>query len=1365
MGFDNDCILNIQSLSGEYFCAVCRTLVYPNEAIQGSCTHLYCKPCLAYVVSTTHACPYDGYRVTEADTKPLLEANKTLADTIGKIQVHCLYYRTGCTWQGSLSDCTSHCLKCAFGESAVICNRCEVQLKHRQMQEHAQKCYGVHCQVQQPGGGQDKNSTGPTAAPCQTKTAVQTGGPVSQPTSQVSTSVVSSHVASQTANPATQPTVAQAAMPTAEQMCHQQLQYQHQQSAGSYYHYPQVVQQYQQPQAQAYPQAYGQPQPLGSSQTQAQIQPVVQAQQQVVQRPQAHASPQVYGQPLPLGSSQTQTRAQIQPMQAQQQVHPQALNHGAQPPLQSEGQASMPHALSVNPTRPPSVAHPYTQPQPLPQPQLLVPHYPQTHPRMQHPPLPPYPHPQTQGYPQQQPQVHSQPRSEPNPQAPVPSCEPIPPSNHLQTLNTVSGYQSYPQPQLNSQAQTCTQHLSNCSKNIHGQFPLSQFPMETTQIRPPQYYSNVPNQHQPATLPAQGPPPSGPPAHQPYMYPQAQQPGNLFHQRPSLQATQQGFAVQGSSMQHQPSMIAQSHIQGPSQMPPPSQQNYGQPPGAQPNVAHNYAGRPLGLQAVAHPYAQPTGHAGAGQVRPPQLNQNYPMETNDQLSRAEQLATQTQHVLSSEKSCDPMLEKGGQVRPQLYQNYPMKTHGQLSSTEQLATQFEHVTSSEKSRDPMLEKGGQVRPQLNQNYPIKMNNQLSSAEQLGSQSQHVSSSEKPRDQMLEEGVHDQNNTSKEDRDMDMASSAGSRRNEVKRKAKNDSGASADECLRESCFSGSKQMLDAVTNVDNFVQEANPTAKQETGEGVSKTPGDVDITVSDNAFKKANGQEVKRTAKHAAGTSALRKTHLKSQFHGENSHPSTDQRSNQLQPLPCGHNKSDGSFMPQSMGHHVNSQQPASLGHTSYQLRPQGPGQAPCNPLPLKNPSVGILGPASAGSLGKTGNVNYVQGNLFYHHASQPQNSSGDHVDRPTFTTHTHWPGASGRAIDNFGAQRHGRVDDRQPASPPHGPIEWNSFGHGAQGIQQGDVTFGGSSARDSSMPGPGMWDERTTPFFEHHSKHLPHKEFEDDYRKSLRPSHSEAGASNFGMVLPSSGQLDHGSLLFGRDRTSGSFDAEPHGFDRDPGFGRALMDGLSPRSPAKDYHSFPFQTFGPDEDAGRNESWSFESSKPYNYSAEPLRKPSHESRFLGHPRGNLDLPDNLQLGEHFAHNQDFMPSHLQRSGHMGEAAAFGFPAGLSRREPPVGFKNGQGFQHFAHDDGFYPREMGHMRKRKPGSMCQICNVDCGTVEGLELHSQCSDHQRNAKDIVLRIKQQNNKMQKVSRDRASVQEGRDRERPKNSGCEGR
>lgn len=50
-----------------------------------------------------------------------------------------------------------------------------------------------------------------------------------------------------------------------------------------------------------------------------------------------------------------------------------------------------------------------------------------------------------------------------------------------------------------------------------------------------------------------------------------------------------------------------------------------------------------------------------------------------------------------------------------------------------------------------------------------------------------------------------------------------------------------------------------------------------------------------------------------------------------------------------------------------------------------------------------------------------------------------------------------------------------------------------------------------------------------------------------------------------------------------------------------------------------------------------------------------------------------------------------------------------------------------------------RKRKPISngWCRICDFDCETVEGLEMHSQTREHQNMAMDMVKRIKLQNKK----------------------------
>ncbi|KAH9289809.1 hypothetical protein KI387_033926, partial [Taxus chinensis] len=118
-------------------------LVYPNEAVQTRCTHLYCKPCLAYVLSTTRACPYDGYLITDTDSKTLQEENPVLADAISRVTVHFLYHKSGCTWQGTLLESIAHGNGYQYGSSPVVCNRCGTQIVHRQVQEHAQNFPGT----------------------------------------------------------------------------------------------------------------------------------------------------------------------------------------------------------------------------------------------------------------------------------------------------------------------------------------------------------------------------------------------------------------------------------------------------------------------------------------------------------------------------------------------------------------------------------------------------------------------------------------------------------------------------------------------------------------------------------------------------------------------------------------------------------------------------------------------------------------------------------------------------------------------------------------------------------------------------------------------------------------------------------------------------------------------------------------------------------------------------------------------------------------------------------------------------------------------------------------------------------------------
>ncbi|XP_023519517.1 AT-rich interactive domain-containing protein 1A-like isoform X2 [Cucurbita pepo subsp. pepo] len=626
MGFDNECILNIQSLAGEYFCPVCRLLVYPHEALQSQCTHLYCKPCLTYVVSTTRACPYDGYLVTEADSKPLIESNKTLADTIGKIAVHCLYHRSGCTWQGPLSDCVTHCSGCAFGNSPVLCNRCGIQLVHRQVQEHAQTCPGVQSQAQQADGAQGTTTSGTAAATDQAQSA---GMAKSQ--TQSSQNVAASAPAQDTnqqANASSQgPAVAEAAVPTSEQWYQQQQQqYQqyYQQYPGydsyqqQYQHYYPYQQQggvpYQQPQpsqalpshvatqhpSQAYIQPQTQPQPQPQSQTQVPAHPQPQSQSQ----PQPQPQPQSLSQPQP--PTQPHGQSQVH-MHVQTPVVGQSQNQGQVNPQQQIYHAAATAHSQIQPQGHPP-AHGQAQPQPQPQPQPQS--YPQVQPNSQQPVhMPQYqqphsqiPHSQAQIQQQVHPPFHpphhsvSQPQSQlqapaqhhsqlPNPQinqslSMTPNAQP---QMQNQPTYAATGYPSYPQPQHHQQMQLgVPQNVlpAHAQGGAHQQSQSlvqmqSQLP-QPPPMRPPQppLYQN---QQQPPMLPSSNQVQNVSAAQQLHIHSHAQQPGGPGQpasQRPVMPLVQQSasqqvvhqhqhFGQQGQFIQNQLHMTPQMRPPGP----------------------------------------------------------------------------------------------------------------------------------------------------------------------------------------------------------------------------------------------------------------------------------------------------------------------------------------------------------------------------------------------------------------------------------------------------------------------------------------------------------------------------------------------------------------------------------------------------------------------------------------------------------------------------------------------------------------------------------------------------------------------------------------------------------------------------------
>ncbi|XP_024965360.1 uncharacterized protein LOC112505682 isoform X2 [Cynara cardunculus var. scolymus] len=452
MGFDNDCIINIHSVAPEYFCPVCRTLVYPNEALEAQCSHLYCKPCLVHIASGAQTCPYDGNSVTEAGAKPVTVINRTLADAIGKIAVRCLYHRSGCMWQGPLSECIIHRSGCAFGDSQVLCMKCQIQIAHRQAEEHAQICNVnvMNPEVQdRPKNVWGAATSGAAVSSDQSKTAIQgeaTSGHLQA--SQITPADNLNELAM--ANPQPQ------ALPAMVMSTSQWYQPQYQQVYAQMYPYSLEA-------TQPFNQAPLQVQGPAKSQAHAQLQPQSQVvvQQQVQSsmhmENQAHVLPLPQAQanlhPLKQAPSQVQARPHISfSGQHGPPLYPQAAMPGPNGtqaqlnPQQQIQQASLPHVqiqthnqLLAHCHMPPQLSSqaPSLAVQGHAQQHMQVPQFQHSLSQMHHPR--PYPwHPDSQS--QSQPHTQGHPQSQSCPQLQHPHIQQVlqfPPQQHPHSLQVL----------------------------------------------------------------------------------------------------------------------------------------------------------------------------------------------------------------------------------------------------------------------------------------------------------------------------------------------------------------------------------------------------------------------------------------------------------------------------------------------------------------------------------------------------------------------------------------------------------------------------------------------------------------------------------------------------------------------------------------------------------------------------------------------------------------------------------------------------------------------------------------------------------------------------------------------------------------
>ncbi|RVW65966.1 hypothetical protein CK203_007566 [Vitis vinifera] len=425
--------------------------------------------------------------------------------------------------------------------------------------------------------------------------------------------------------------------------------------------------------------------------------------------------------------------------------------------------------------------------------------------------------------------------------------------------------------------------------------------------------------------------------------------------------------------------------------------------------------------------------------------------------------------------------------------------------------------------------------------------------------------------------------------------------------------------------------------------------------------------------------------------------------------------------------------------------------------------------------------------------YNQGHGLPSHAGPSRISQGELFGRPplgplpagSFDSHggmmvrapPHGPEGQQRPVNPveseiFSNPRPNYFDGRQSDSHIPGSSERGPFGQ-PSGIQSNMMRMNGGLGIESSLP-VGLQDERFKSLPEPGRRSSDHGKFAEDLK-----------------------QFSRGSQGFVMDAAQGLLDKAPLGFNYDSGFKSSAGTGTSrffppphpggdgERSRAVGFHednvgrsdmapqpesslAFPHRGFGGlsgvpgrqsdlDDIDGRESRRFGEGSKTFNL---PLMKVGFQfcpatCVERGEHFGSRNIPGQLRFGE---------PVFDAFLGHprMGELSGPGnFPSRLSAGEsfggsnksghPRIGepgFRSTYSLHGYPNDHGFRPpgdmESFDNSRKRKPLSMawCRICNIDCETVDGLDMHSQTREHQQMAMDIVLSIKQQNAKKQKLT-----------------------
>ena len=130
--------------NNDYFCPICGGFLNPDESIQTSCLHIFCKPCVIQIRQNSLSscrCPICRSITSESGQKPLKDCNLFAYNALSLVQIRCK--NSECDKTFPLNELEGHLKECEY--EMIDCPYCdEKEIKRINLMKHMSDNMDTH---------------------------------------------------------------------------------------------------------------------------------------------------------------------------------------------------------------------------------------------------------------------------------------------------------------------------------------------------------------------------------------------------------------------------------------------------------------------------------------------------------------------------------------------------------------------------------------------------------------------------------------------------------------------------------------------------------------------------------------------------------------------------------------------------------------------------------------------------------------------------------------------------------------------------------------------------------------------------------------------------------------------------------------------------------------------------------------------------------------------------------------------------------------------------------------------------------------------------------------------------------------------